>query len=836
MIPRMEFSSRQGPRSRWIPLALPALLIACGTDGGKAPVAIRLVNLYKPGIVTGSPAQESPRPRTEWRFEGPAPVPPPERFAATRGFEAGIGVAGLRIREGRLVGRATTPTPILRVERTSGLQDADTLHAVEIRLRASAGANLSVAFHSEEKVDFADVISEMRDFPWDTRTPLVPGERARTYTLAPPRPQVSSGIRHLLVRPTDAAGANFEIEWVRLVFRKEYLASVPSGVSWQGLSGIYHETLVSRSPESLRIPMTLPERPWLDLTIGTVEEVPVAFEVTIAEPGARREGNPGPVALRRTLTRPYRWERAPIDLRSFAGRKIELVLSLTSEKPGALGFWGSPAIRNRDVAGPRHAAGGSSPSRGVILIWADTLRRDHLDAYGYARPTAPTLHRMAEEGVLFEDCVSQATWTKVSTPSLLTSLYPTSHGVHDFSQRLPASITTLAEVFHEAGYATLSLSSILFTGQFTNLHQGFDELHEDRSLPDPDSSKTAREYVDRVLPWLEAHRDVPFFVFLHISDPHDPYRPHPPYDTLWADASKFREHERQASDVRRFITDPLLKRFGMPAREELLRAGFDPEDYVGIERDWYDGSIRAMDVEIGRLIERLRELGIDRETLLVFTGDHGEEFFEHGRMFHGQSTYGELANVPLILWQPGTLPGGLRVRDTVETIDLMPTLLELTGLEGPAGMQGSSLVPFLGAKEGPPAARPAGALAGPPGEAGGRWARPAITEKAACTEPVGSPPPRDTESFAMLVGGWKLIHNTRRPPGVPEYELYDVTRDPLNQTDLAPAHPERIRDLAARLEEWRKKALSDREESGKNDTENLSPEELERLRSLGYIQ
>src|SRR4029078_5651530 len=118
--------------------------------------------------------------------------------------------------------------------------------------------------------------------------------------------------------------------------------------------------------------------------------------------------------------------------------------------------------------------------------------RDHLSAYGDARDTSPELKSLADGGVRFTHCVSQATWTKEAKPSLMSSLYPSRHGVAAFSDRLPASATTLAEVFRAGGFATLSMSSILFTGQFTNLHQGFEELHEDMSLPDRDSSKTAR--------------------------------------------------------------------------------------------------------------------------------------------------------------------------------------------------------------------------------------------------------------------------------------------------------------------------------------------------------
>src|SRR5206468_606111 len=160
---------------------------------------------------------------------------------------------------------------------------------------------------------------------------------------------------------------------------------------------------------------------------------------------------------------------------------------------------------------------------------------------------------------------------KVSTPTLMTSLYPSTHGVADFFDHLPAAANTLAESFRDAGYATASFSSVLFTGQFTNLHKGFEELHEDGSVTKPESSKTSREFVDRLNEWLEPHRDGPFFVFLHVFDPHDPYEPGSPYNAMWADPAKKEEHERQAKEVKKFIKDPLMRQFGMPARDELQK-------------------------------------------------------------------------------------------------------------------------------------------------------------------------------------------------------------------------------------------------------------------------
>ena len=587
--------------------------------------------------------------------------------------------------------------------------------------------------------------------------------------------------------------------------------------------------------------VALPERPWLDLALGTVGQGPLTFRVRVARSGGGRDGEIGRTVLERTVTRPDRWEAAPVDLSPFAGEKVELELSLASEKAGSVGFWGSPVVWSlRPVSpSPQAREGDFGPPQGVILILADTLRRDHLDAYGYARATAPNLRRMAEQGALFEDCVAQATWTKVSVPSILTSLYPTTHGVLELTQRLPASVTTVAEVFREGGYATLSLSSVPFTGQSSNLQQGFEELHESMSLTETKSSKTAKEYVDRLLTWLEARREVPFFVLLHVADPHDPYRPLPPYDTLWSDPSRVEEHVRQAKRVRGFIVHPLLNQHGMPTRGDLVKAGLDPEAYIAGDRDWYDGSIRGMDAEIGRLLERLREWGLDRRTLVVFTGDHGEEFLEHGRTYHGQSTYGELSNVPLVFWRPGSIPAGRRVAATVETLDIMPTLLEAARLPAPPGIQGRSLARLLGLpSSGEEESATGAALAGPSPSppAPEARARPAITEKAVTVGRHSGPPPHETESYAIVLQGWKLIHNTRRPPNRPEFELFDERKDPLNLTDVAGGHPEIVRRLSAELDSWRKMALAARREQEDAGLQGLKPEEVERLRNLGYIQ
>jgi hypothetical protein len=508
----------------------------------RGPATIRLVEKFDAKRVEGSPAgsaKDALR-RTEWKFDGgpagkapntvtagagtktaaqvpmgaqpgapvdrPAGAPgaAPAAFAATRGFEAGPGVTGLAVRDGLLVGRTTTAEPILHVERTSGLENADQLYAVVVRMRVSKGTNLNIVTRPSPTVDLKaeGALARVGFLPATITTPLIAGPEMQTYTLTPPAPVTGARIRHLVIRPTDAADADFAIESLRLVFRREHLAEVPSGVSWQGLRDIFRETLVTRSPETARFDVTLPSRPVLDLALGTPEDGPVTFRVVV-----RRDGKDAAV-LTQTVTTAYRWESRVVDLAEFAGQDVSLSLSAGAEKPGTIAFWGAPVVRQR----ASDAAGG--PPRTVILIQGDTLRKDHLELYGYERATGPTLKRMAEEGAFFDNAITQTSWTKAATPSVHTSLYPSTHGVHQIPDRLPSSATTLAEVYRDAGYATVSFASVAFTGAFTNLHQGFEVLHEAESTAGragPRGSKTAREYTDRLVEWLETHRDVPSF-------------------------------------------------------------------------------------------------------------------------------------------------------------------------------------------------------------------------------------------------------------------------------------------------------------------------------------
>jgi arylsulfatase A-like enzyme len=768
-----------------------------------------MVDHFTAESVEGSPSEVGAIARTEWVFDGTGP-------GAEEGWKALAGIGGLRVEDGALRGKSQPPAALLALDWSVPAEQRDDLvHSIEVRLRASGGGRASFGTIDAEQIFLPPLLGPLTAFGLPFTSPIVPGDEAKLYTLRPVRPAPAGRIRHLVLKPVDAPGVDFAIESVRVVFEREHLASIPSGLSWQGLEGDFRETLVARSPETLRMAVDLPWAPQLELGVGTLAPGAVTFEVEVSAKSGEGEAR----TVRRTVTTPHRWEDVTLDLHGLGEKAVDVSLRVDAAQPGVIGLWGSPVVRSRvDLDQP------ATTPQGVLVVIIDTLRRDHLSAWGYDRDTAPNLSRLAAEGVMADDAISQAAWTKVSVPSILTSLYPTSNGVADFPDLLPASAETMAEVFRKGGYATLGFSAIPFTGKMTNLHQGYEEFVEtnlDVSTGGTIQDKAARPFVDRLLPWLERHRDVPFFALLHVEDPHSPYFAPRPYASTWADPGDPERYSELMEKVRPKIDNPIMQAFGMPARADLAEAGVDEAQYLGYERNAYDALIRATDAEIARVVERLEQLGLRDRVLVAVVSDHGTEFLDHGQHFHGHSVYGELNRVPMFFWGPSYVPSGVHIPATVQNLDFMPTVLDLTGLPIPAAAQGQSLRPWFAAGGDEAKAAQQG------------WHRaPAVTEKIfiAAREPGGG-----YSSFSIISDGWKLIQNVDAPAGVAEFELYDHVKDPINQTNLAADHPDKVKELAEQLVRWRQKAEAERLKSDTEMAAAASPEELERLRALGYL-
>src|SRR5262245_7793877 len=332
---------------------------------------------------------------------------------------------------------------------------------------------------------------------------------------------------------------------------------------------------------------------------------------------------------------------------------------------------------------PACRGGFDSARPDIVLIVVDTLRADHLGAYGYDRGTTPHLDVLARQGTVFDAAWSAAPWTLPSVMSIMTSRYPSSHRVENDGLKLGADTPTLAETLERSGYATAAFVSHVYVSSAFGFGRGF-ETFEDFGLSRPDyrleagMEPRADRVTDSALAWLDRQGRRPVFLFVHYFDPHWPYDPpetfRPP-----GEAGYHGSLDAAYDSISRFL-DP---------RQPL------PDDYRAFLLARYDGEIRFVDEQIGRLLDRLSASERGPRAWVVVTADHGEEFKDHGSMGHGRRLYEEVVRVPLIIRRPGkngAPGGGARVSAPVSGIDLLPTLVAAAGAPAPAGAQGVSLL------------------------------------------------------------------------------------------------------------------------------------------------
>jgi len=319
----------------------------------------------------------------------------------------------------------------------------------------------------------------------------------------------------------------------------------------------------------------------------------------------------------------------------------------------------------------------ASPEKpNIVIIVVDAMRPDHLGCYGYRRPTSPNIDSLARVSIRMETAITQAPWTKGAFSSILTSRYPFQHGVTDWVSVLPESMLTLPEMLSKEGYSTMGIFNMIGLGGRFGVLQGFAETVEPE-----DGDLNARETTDLAIEMIEATAR-PFFLIVHYFDSHEPYRP----------PIQFLDEVRLESDP-----DP------MDGRRRGGKSGSHPPTDEDILRTQllYDGCIRFVDHHIGRLVETLRQKGIDRNTLLVITADHGEAFYEHGVASHGANTYDEAIKVPLIVHYPDRFEGPVVVGAQVAHVDILPTITEIVGMDDDFHREGTSLVTLLSSGEKP---------------------------------------------------------------------------------------------------------------------------------------
>lgn len=476
------------------------------------------------------------------------------------------------------------------------------------------------------------------------------------------------------------------------------------------------------------------------------------------------------------------------------GTALGVLVAAAAASGGALLVRGTPP----SVAHSPVASRGTAHGPNVILIMADTLRADHLSCYGYGAIRTPAMDALAAQGTRFARAYSQASWTRPSVATILTSLYPSSHKAIHKSDVLPDAVTTLPEVLQGAGYRTIGFANNINVAPLFNFQQGFDEyvflepefffgatesaaqltlynqlrLIRERYLSRvkhvENYYQPAEVVTDRGLAWITAHRAAsPFFMFLHYMDAHDPYFTHP-----WNGEAFAR------------VADPNPN----CALADRYRAA-------------YDGAIVYLDAQIGRLLDGLKAQGLYDDTMIVLTADHGEEFCEHGGWWHGQTLYDEQITVPLIVKAAHGGAVGTVSDAMVGSLDIAPTIIAAAGATAPEAMVGKPLA-------------------------------------------AGAPAPRD-HAFAEsdLEGnvlqayrnaeGAKLIQaNPGNPRGLPARQLFETAGDPHEQRDLAVSRPQDVATLSAHLATVQNRALA--AAVGGSETAIDSATE-ERLRALGYV-
>jgi len=399
----------------------------------------------------------------------------------------------------------------------------------------------------------------------------------------------------------------------------------------------------------------------------------------------------------------------------------------------------------------------------VILLTLDTTRADHLACYGYPGVRTPNLDSLARRGVLFEQAATNSPLTLPAHCSILTGMYPTYHGVRiNGNTALNEEQTTIAEVLSGQGYQCGAfIGAFVLDGRW-GLRQGFQhyddqfDLKKYKHIDLGAVQRPGNEVMDIALDWLEKQKNSPFFAWIHLYDPHTPYDPPEPY-----------------------------------------RSEYGPKSLHGL----YDGEIAFMDEQIGRCLSWLENNGLDKSTILILVGDHGEGLGSHGEGTHGYFIYDYAIHVPLIIVTPFEELRGVRVSSQVRIIDIFPTLMDIAAVIPPAETQGRSLLPLM------------------------------------------FRPQKEEDEFAYaesmspnLQFGWSSIHSLRTTQykyiDTPKAELYDLTRDPGELTNLLRQYPDIAREMKETLDRLMEETARD---APTPQAANLDKETIERLSALGYI-
>lgn len=457
--------------------------------------------------------------------------------------------------------------------------------------------------------------------------------------------------------------------------------------------------------------------------------------------------------------------------------------------PRVLGHGGGdalvPATVPAETASRVEALRRSLQGVNVVLIVLDAARARSFGAYGYARDTTPHIDRIAREGTVFLNAITPAVYTLGAMSSVWTSQYPDRHHSEvSFSARLPKDRLTLAEVLSGQQVQTAGFVANAVAGRAFGFERGF--LHFDEVFARLGSG--AGSFRQAVPPWVRAHRDRRFFLYVHYREPHLPYDPPPPFDTKWGPDGPIPREARGDS--------PWLKDVNQGRRR------LTPEEVDHLVR-LYDGNLAYADQEVGELRRLLEAEGLWEKSVVIVTADHGEALYEHGWIGHNVQLHDASVHVPLIVRLPGGAAGGQRLAGLTDHLDLAPTIADVFGVLGQGGsareFQGRSLLP---------------ALVGAPG-------KPAALSRTVWDRP----------RYALRDERYAYHYDTRTG----EEALFDLSTDRGETKDLARSERLRAAYYRQALHHWIG-TLTQARGSGPADQAEVSKEQCENLKSLGYVQ
>jgi len=422
------------------------------------------------------------------------------------------------------------------------------------------------------------------------------------------------------------------------------------------------------------------------------------------------------------------------------------------------------------------AAGAEGPMNFVFLDLCST-RADHFGTYGYQKNTTPNMDAMGKSGVVFENAMSEGSWCLPSYSSLLTGHVPEVHGQYTSlpARKLPPFETTLAEALKDKGYKTALFSGGVYLLPTWGLTKGFDQYVDLFSTSTPNHIPAPFEdNFDTILSWLKNNKSgKPFFLFAAIDNLHVPY--------YADDPDKFDPGYEGIVHDTDVVSVPFARAFnGEPTgypdymKDKVKEFQSDPRHLKHLVAH-YDAALAQADKRVGEFIKQLAKLGLDKNTVLIISADHGEMLGEKGLMNHTQGLYEPVVHVPLMIKDPEKPEeAGRRVKQLVQRIDLMPTMLDMAGVPyDNLGLQGKSLVPLM---ENPQA---------PWREYG--FAR-SKRNLARLTD-------LELDERVVRDACWKLHHYLYKDG----YELYNICADPLETMDVAKTHPEEVNRLSFQL-------------------------------------